>query len=416
MRSAFSLLNIVLFVGISLQRGVYLIKGVPGCPPHRICEVNGLDDVVANSTNLPFLITMLHNNCIPAASVAGWNDHLSYDLVLRKSGNLAPFHPLTNFADHAFCIEKGSGCHRESNTEKVKCEPVDCKPAPCPEPKPVPVPCPPAPEPKPCPEPKPVPVPVPCPPCPAPEPESSCVKPAPKPKPCPPAPKPKPCPPAPKPKPCPPAPEPSEVSEEESGSSAETSEVEHSEESDKEEKSPECPQYVVRRRNIYRNKNREDACNDHVRLAVEDLRVVKTFVFNERDIYNCRKIKVKEVINKAGNVIKWVELKPIFDGKRMTKEGYPALLRFPHFLLELQNYIGRKFKVEKPCLFLDCAGRLYVRLQNTLYMVRFRRDVRFDRKSCFKFVKLCPIRGRALNGLIQKGLAGILFEKSQCEM
>lgn len=100
-------------VTLSYQHEVILIEGIRGCPPTRICEINGLDDVVASGSNVSFLMTMLCNLGIESAAVGGWNDHISYDSVLRVNGALAPYNPKTNNANYAFCITRGKGCNRQ---------------------------------------------------------------------------------------------------------------------------------------------------------------------------------------------------------------------------------------------------------------------------------------------------------------
>lgn len=393
-------MNILLcLITLTMQRDVVVIKGIPGCPPSRICEMNGLDDVVANAQNLPYLISILRNNCIDAAAVAGWNDHLCYDLVLRANGALAPFQQLTNYADHAFCIQKGHGCRREpvcgdSSSSKQSHRPCPPQPMPCP-----PQPCPPQPKPMPCP-----------------------------PQPCPPRPRPMPCPP--QPKPCPPKPMPiikCESSSSSSSSSCSSSSSSSSSSSESEvcsksssrsrssvKKYEKCPKYVKQKKNIYKNCNPRDKCRDRVNFAVENIRIVKTFIFNEKDLCDKRRVKFREVTDKATNLFKWVELRPLLDGKRLTKEGYPALLRFPGFLYALKRYIQCKYKYMNPCLYLDCKGKLYVRIRDTLYLVKFRRNVKFSEKHAFKYIKLCPVRGKKLDCLINEGLAGIVFERSVC--
>jgi len=171
---------------------------------------------------------------------------------------------------------------------------------------------------------------------------------------------------------------------------------------------------VKQKKFVYKNCKPAKKCEDRVRLAVENIKIVKTFIFNPKDLKDCGRVKFREIIDKATNLFKWVELKPIFDGKRITKDGYPSLLRFPRFLLELKKYIACKYKYPHPCLYLDCKGRLYVRIRDCLYWVRFKRNIKFSRKNAFKHIKLCPVKGKKLDCLIQSGLAGVVFEEREC--
>lgn len=424
---------------MTLQKGVIIIKGIPGCPPNRICELNCLDDVIGNADNLPYLLSMLQNNCIEAAALGGWNDHASYDLVLRSNGALAPYNSATNYANYAFCIEKGNGCNRE-----ILCTPVGqkhynpCAPSPSPRPYPsapcpTPIPCPPAPYPTPIPcppAPRPHPAPRPCPapkPCPAPRP-CPVPKPCPKPKPCP---VPRPCPPKRRHKPFGPGKDKrcdlNTIKCDDSSSSSSSSKSCSRSSSDKgyecssssskscsDGRVEKCPKYVKQKRTFYKNCEPRKRCEDRVNFAVENIKIVKTFIFNPHDLRNKRSVKFREITDKATNCFKWVELKPIFDGKKFTKDGYPALLRFPCFLYELRKYVSCKYNYPNPCLYLDCYGRLYVRIRECLYSINFRKSVKFTHKSAFKHIKLCPVKGRKLDCLIQSGLAGVLFEEKEC--
>ncbi|KAM0687347.1 hypothetical protein COBT_001414 [Conglomerata obtusa] len=420
-------IKLVLHILLSFQHGVILIKNNTRCDPSRICEINGLDDVVANPTNLPFLMSMLTNNCVEAAMVAGWNDHISYNYVLRSNGSLAPYQELTNHASYAFCIEKGKGCSR-NNVYICPPAPRPCPPAPRPCP-PMPQPCPPMPQPCP-PAPRPCPpMPQPCPPAPRPCP--------PMPQPCPPAPRP--CPPMPQ--PCPPAmptwqpeqwypvqevsyPKPrvhckKPVESSSSSSSSSSSDSSSTSESDMRQCTDKrpikvCPKYVKSKKLVHKSHGPNNKCEDWVKCCVENIRVIKTFVFDESDLKDCGRIKLKEFTDKTANQVKYVELRPLYDRRRVERDEYPALLRFPRFLLRFKQFIQCKYKYQNPCLYISCEGRLYVRIHDTLYSVSFLKGTTFDDNCNFKHLELCPIRGRELNCLIQKGLAGIKFERNNC--
>lgn len=355
-------------ITLSIQHNVILIKGIPGCPPTRICEINGLDDVVANANNVNFLRTMLYNNGIEAAAVGGWNDHISYDMVLRSNGALAPYRPDTNNACYAFCIKSGEGCNRKAHCAN----------------KPTPV-------------------------------QSKCrvpiyehrtfAKPS-----------------------CnvqvtpakqhhvayPPQKEECEVSPKPCPSSSSSS-SESCSSSSSESYSDNCDKYVKQKKLVYRNKNRRDRCKDTVRAALEKIKIVKTFVFKSSDM-KCRdKVKFCEVTNKATDLIKWVELGSKFNAGTLVKDGYPTLLRFPVFLLELKEYIACKYEYRNVCLYLDCSGNLYVRIRDTLFQVKFRKGLKMSTRRGFKHIKLCPIKGKKLDCLIQKGLASVVFEERRSD-
>lgn len=405
------------FLVLTMQHGVVLIKGIPGCPPTRICEINGCDDIVANANNLPFLISMLRNNRVESAAVGGWNDHLSYDLVLRSNGALAPFSGLTNNAHHAFCIPKGRGCNRERQApiqqthmqKKPVCVKVVCK-----EPAVfVPTVC----------EPPAVNSPILC------KPESTQSSVAPQ----------IPCPPV-EHKPTP-QPEHCETqvaipikehhvyiqpqrldcrSETRRNKSklpvCSSSSTEQSCTSNDSDSSCDlCPKYVKQRNIVYKNKGKHDKCKPRVCGALENIKLVKTFVFKSCDITNKKKVKFCEVTNEATELIKWVELRPSFDGKSLTKDGYPTILRFPIFLYEFKKYIACKYMYKNPCLYLDCCGKLYVRIKDTLFLVKFKSQIKSSRKHGFKDIKLCSVKGKKLNELIQSGLAGVVFEDGKLD-
>lgn len=382
--------NIVLYLALSLQYDVFLLRGIPGCDPTRICEINGYDDVVVNSNNISYLISMLVNNHVESAAVGGWNDHVPYNLVLRSNGALAPYQRFTNNADFALCIKQGNGCHRKRD-HAPHSAPV-CPPQPCP-PQPTPI-CPPRPVPI-CP-------PQPCPPRPSPI--------------CPPQPWiPRPCPPQPcQPKPWIPRPRPHESSSSESSLSRRSSTTSRSMRKHSSRRSKVCPKYVKQKRIGVRNKKPCKPNEDWVKCCLENIRVVKTFVFNERDLYDCGRIKLKEFTSKSANQCKVVELRPLCKEERLQKHDYPALLRFPCFLLNFKKYVTRKYHYSNPCLYIDCRGRLYVRIRDTLYGVVFLHGTEFNEKCTFKHIKLCPIKGKPLQCLIQEGLAGIAFEGGFC--
>ncbi|KAM0673454.1 hypothetical protein GVAV_003147 [Gurleya vavrai] len=398
--------SLFFYVLSSYQHDVVLIKGHPGCDPSRICEVNGLDDIVANATNLSYLISMLVNKCVEAAAVAGWNDHISYEYVLRSNGALAPYQRLTNHADYAFCIKQGQGCSRKRPHERP------CPPRPCPQPEPwrhETKPCPPAPQPW------------------RPEPRREEQRY------CPPAPRP--------PVVCPPSPQPPvfrpnhnyrpwihcERRERESSSSSSTSCTSSSSSSSyssrsgvrphssKSERRDKFPKYVKTKRSAGRTRRPSNKCEDWVKCCVENIKVVKTFVFDEKDLYDCGRIKLTELTDKAASQVKFVELGPLSHNQKLRKGDYPVLLRFPCFLLNFRKYIQGKYRYLNVCLYIDCRGRLYVRIRDTLYSVIFLEGTTFDERCTFKHIKLCPIRGKELNCLIQEGLAGIEFKGSRCD-
>lgn len=356
-----SFIVLLSFIVSTLQTGVILIPNIPGCPPTRICEINGLDDVVASANNLPYLMTMLYNHGIESAAVGGWNDHISYDFVVRANGAVAPYSPATNDACYAFCIPRGKGCNRRcvyptpcqtyAETQQNCGSPVTPSQH-CLYVQPLVV--------------------------------SNCVAPAPQ--------------------TCAPV------------VSVPSTCVEKEDSCSSERECDPCVKYVKQQKNVYKNKSKSDKCKDRVCGALEEIKTARTYVFKSCDLSNRKKVKFCEVTNRATDLAKWVELKPVHDKKGATCDGYPTLLRYPAFLYEFRKYIACKYEYPCPCLYVDCNGCLYVRIKETLYLVKFKRSIEYSCQSGFKHLKLCPVEGKCLDKLVQSGLSGVVFQElsSRC--
>jgi hypothetical protein len=133
-------------------------------------------------------------------------------------------------------------------------------------------------------------------------------------------------------------------------------------------------------------------------------------VFNKRRLFDGRKIRLKEIIDREANTFRYLVLEPFIRRGRGEWSSHPVLLRFPLFLLRFKKFVSKEYCVKNPCLYLDRRGRLYVRIKDTLFLVRFGRNVSFNSQRALKCMRLIPIRGHRLSKLIQKGLFGVLFE------
>ncbi|TBU05375.1 hypothetical protein CWI37_0019p0020 [Hamiltosporidium tvaerminnensis] len=416
---------IILFcIAIAAAQNVVIIKGKCGVNPADICKANGYEGVVANGQNIPYLMEMLNNNKFASAGVSGWNDHLG-NFVLRNNGSLAPFEPLTNNSEYAFCVGPCPcperpfpiGYRPSPPNQPMPCPPMPVPPMPCP-----PMPCPPMPcPPMPCP-PMPCP-PMPCPPMPCP------------PMPCPPRPfppmpfPPMPCPPMPcppRPIPCPPNPcypnrhkrhHKKHHRKHDSCSSSSSSSSSDSDCKPCHPKKSHCPSLSKKHCKVKKGPFKCKGKGDVTRLEVDKMFCSKTFIYNPRELFCGDKIKVREIVSKNTNVCKDILLQPLLFGKhREGKLSYPALLRFPCFLIELIKALCERCKIYRPCLYIDKCNRLYVLIHKKLYCIKFMKNVQYFRPETAKCFKLVPISRRKTCKLIQSGLYGIVFDPNapQC--
>ena len=80
-----------------------LIEGRRNKDPYEICRASSSVGVIANPSNILYLIKILQEAQVESAFVFGWNDHKK-PMILTRNGTLSPYIEGRNTSKYAFCI------------------------------------------------------------------------------------------------------------------------------------------------------------------------------------------------------------------------------------------------------------------------------------------------------------------------
>ncbi|KAK6090918.1 hypothetical protein P3W45_000163 [Vairimorpha bombi] len=107
-----------------------LVKGTCYQSPIELCKSASKIGIVANSTNINFLLKVLRAKNVESAYVYGWEDHTRI-MILYRNGALVPYIPNRICSEYAFCygacpcvpvVLTGKSCCIQEKLPVRKCE------------------------------------------------------------------------------------------------------------------------------------------------------------------------------------------------------------------------------------------------------------------------------------------------------